>query len=81
MAACSISRRLVSLLKLLGEQRVEQRDGAAEDVGQDGQRELQRQQPADAVEQAACQPFAQVVRGAWSTAPSKTTSSMISLPT
>jgi hypothetical protein len=44
------------------EQRVDQRDGAAQHVGQHRQRELQREEPGDAVEEAELPPFAQVVR-------------------
>ena len=47
----------------LGQQRVEQRDDAAEHVGGDRERELEREQPADAVERAAVEPFAQRVVG------------------
>ena len=51
--------RLVA--ELLGQQRIEQRDEAAEHVGGDREPELQREQPADAVELAAREPLPQRV--------------------
>ena len=48
----------------LRQQRVEQRHGAAEHVGEHRESELQREQPSDAVEQSAREPLPQVFGGA-----------------
>ena len=64
-----------------GQQAVDQRHGATQDVGQDGESQFQREQPADAVEQ----PAAPAIRARSPARPWRlrqhTTSSMISLPT
>ena len=49
--------------ELLRQQRVEQGHGAAQHVGEDRKPEFQREQPSDAVEQAARDPLPQVVGG------------------
>jgi hypothetical protein len=46
----------------LGEERVEQRDDAAEHVGEDRQAELAPQQQGEAVEQAAGDPYREARR-------------------
>ena len=65
----------------LRQQGVEQRHDAAEHVGADRQSEFQREQPADAVEQAARDPLLAGRRRRRGACTSSTTSSMISLPT
>ncbi len=57
VAAWAISRRLVSIAELLGEQRVEERHGAAEHVREHRESEFDREQPSDPVEQSACRPL------------------------
>ncbi len=42
---------------------VEQGNGAAQNIGQNREAELQRQQRADAMERSACQPLCQVIGG------------------
>ena len=63
MAACSISRRLVSLLNRSDSSESSSDTTRPEHVGGDRQRELEREQPADAVERAAGEPLAQRVVG------------------